>query len=124
MRSSTREVTRGNYRRPTRALQAHRVEAAVDVEDLARGRREEVAQQGADGLRGRGVVGLVPAQRSAVLPRRLEVLEARDRLGGERLERAGGDQVAADALGTEVAGDVPARVLERRLRHAHPVVRR
>ena len=33
-------------------------------------------------------------ERGAVLPHRLEVLEARDRLGGQRLQRAGRDQVA------------------------------
>src|SRR5829696_3618436 len=111
MRSSTSEVTRRNYRTaspPLRgpALEAHRVEAAVHVHDLPCGRREEVAQQGADRLRRRAVVGLVPAQGRAVLPRRLQVLEARDRLGGQRLERTGGDQVAADAVGPEVARDV------------------
>src|SRR6478735_5164706 len=100
MRSSTREVTRGNYRTAAGRLEPHGVEATVDVHDLPGGRREEVAQQRADSLRGRRVVGLVPAQRGAVLPRRLEVLEARDRLGGQGLQRSGGHQVAADAFRT------------------------
>ena len=41
----------------------HRVVAAVDVHDLAGRGREEVGQQRADGLGGRDVVGLVPAER-------------------------------------------------------------
>src|SRR6478672_6516376 len=104
MRSSTREVTRGNYRTTRPSSEPHGVEAAVDVHDLAGGRREEVAQQRAHGLRGRRVVSLVPPEGRAVLPRRLEVLEARDRLGGEGLQGSGRDQVAADALGPEGAG--------------------
>ena len=74
---------------PTQPSGAHRVEAAVDVDDLAGGGREEVAHQRAHGPRGGRVVGLVPAERGAVAPQRLEVLEAGDRLGGQRLERPG-----------------------------------
>ena len=67
---------------------------------------------------------VVPAERGPGAPHVLEVLEAGDRLGGQRLERAGGDQVAADALGAEVAGEVARGGLQGRLGHAHPVVRR
>ena len=60
----------------------------------------------------------------AVAPHRLEVLEAGDRLGGQGLQRPGGDQVAADAVGAEVAGEVARGRLQAGLGHAHPVVRR
>ena len=70
-------------------------------------------------------VGLhVPAERAALVPHVLEALEAGDRLGRQRLDRAGRHQVHADALRPEVAGEVAARALERGLGHAHPVVGR
>src|SRR6476660_7008637 len=93
------EVTPARYRAGLRSGSGpHGVEATVDVDDLAAGRGEEVREQRDDRLGGRRVVRLVPAQRGAVLPHRLEVLEARDRLGGQGLERAGRHQVGADAL--------------------------
>ena len=48
------------------------VHAAVDMHDLAGGRGEPVGEQRDAGLRGRAVVGDVPAERRAFLPERLE----------------------------------------------------
>ena len=77
--------------------------AAVDVDDLAGRRREPVAQQcHARPCHRLGIVD-VPAERSAPVPRVLEQLEARDRLGGHRLDRTGGHEVAADLTGAEFA---------------------
>ena len=47
-----------------------------------------------------------------------------DAAGGERLDRAGGDEVDAHAVRAEVAGEVARDRLERGLRDAHPVVGR
>ena len=52
------------------------------------------------------------------------VLEAGDAAGGDRLDRAGGDEVDADPARAEVAREVARDALERRLRDAHPVIYR
>src|SRR5690606_38382899 len=85
---------------------SHGVETAVDMHDLAGRRREEVGEQRHDRTCGRRAVGVVPAQGCPLGPGRLELLEARDRLGGEGLQRTGGDEVDPDAAGTEVAGEI------------------
>src|SRR3954452_3328742 len=74
------------------ALGTHRVVAAVHVHDLAGGRGEEVAEQRDHGPGGGRGVGLVPPERGAVAPHRLQALESGDRLGGQGLQRPGGDQ--------------------------------
>src|SRR5215204_4938576 len=74
------------------------VEPAVDVENLAARRREPVREQAGAGAGGRLGVGEVPAQRRALRPRLLELLEAGDALRGHRAERAGGDEVDANPL--------------------------
>src|SRR4051794_36710242 len=102
----------------------HRVVATVDVHDLAGRGREEVGEEGDDGLRRRDLVVLVPPERRAGRPALLDLVEAVDRLRSERLQRTGADQVDPDALGTQVACQVARAGLQGGLRHAHPVVRR
>ena len=63
-------------------------------------------------------------ERGPRAPRLLEQLEAGDALRRDRAQRAGGHEVDPDPLGPEVAGEVAGGRLERRLRHAHPVVDR
>src|SRR5579875_3897350 len=67
----------------------HGVEAAVDVEDLARGHREQVRQQGHAGPGHRLGVGDVPAERGPFVPDVLEAGEPRDALGRHRPHRPG-----------------------------------
>ena len=69
-------------------------------------------------------VGDVPAERGPVVPDVLELREARDRLGGHRLDRAGGDEVRPDAPGPDLLGEIPGHALQRRLGDTHPVVGR
>ena len=67
----------GGRRRGGRARGAHGVQAAVDVEDLARDGPGGVGEQEAHGL-GHGLgVADVPAERGAALPQRGQVVEAR-----------------------------------------------
>src|SRR3954454_6360026 len=106
--------------RPER--RAHRVEAAVHVQDLAGDATTEVRQQEQHGVGDRAGVERVPAERRLLLPQAGERLEPRDALGGRRLDRAGGDEVHADVLLAQVARQVAVHRLERGLRHAHPVV--
>jgi len=75
------------------------VDTAVDVEDLACGHGEEVAEEG-DAAAGDdfGVVD-VPAQGSALGPGVLEGGEAGDGLGRHGADGAGGDEIDPDALG-------------------------
>ena len=54
--------------------------------------------------------------------RLLQLAEARDGLRGHRLHRARRHEVHANAVLAEVAGEVAVDRLQRRLRHAHPVV--
>src|SRR6478735_3407601 len=90
---------------PARLL-PHRVEAAVDVDDLARRRREPVGEQRRAGpCRGHRVVD-VPAEGGPLRPGVLELLEPGDRLGGRGADRTGRDEVAAHLAGAEVPGEV------------------
>ena len=72
--------------------------------------------------RGLGV-GDRPAQRCPALPRLLELHAAGDRLHRHAAQRPGGDQVDPDAARAELAGQVAAGRLQRRLGRAHPAVR-
>ncbi len=67
-------------------------------------RREPVGQQCDAGSGDRLGVLHVPAERSPPVPGVLEQLEAGDRLGGHRLDRTGGHEVAADLLRARVRG--------------------
>ena len=98
------------------------VDATVDVEDLARGHREEVAEQGEAGLGHRRRIVDVPAERRPVGPGVLEGAEPRYRLGRHGAHGAGRDQVDPDAPGPELLGEIAREGLQPRLGHAHPVV--
>ena len=80
----------------------HGVVAAVDVDDLA-----------GDG------VGEIGEQEGLGCARRRHAGDA----GGASVQRAGGDEVGTDALGTEVAGQVAVDRFERGFADANPVVR-
>src|SRR5690606_6066471 len=56
------------------------------------------------------------------VPGVLEQREPRDRLGGHRLDRPGGDEVEPDLLRPELARQVAVHALQRRLGDTHPVV--
>src|SRR3954454_19689463 len=62
------------------------VVAAVDVDDLARRRREPVGEQRNDGLRRRTRVADVPSERRPLVPHRLELLEAGNRPRRQRAQ--------------------------------------
>src|SRR3954453_4717759 len=123
---------RGASRRPSsldplgdgRERRAHRVEPAVDVDDLRRDRARGVGQQEVDRLRDRARVVDVPAERRLTLPPVGKVAEAWDAARGERPERAGGNQVHAHLARAEVAREVARGSLQRGLGDAHPVVDR
>src|SRR5262245_58009426 len=98
------------------------VVSAVDVDDLAGGGGEEIGEQRHARRRdGRRVLD-VPTERGARRPRILELLETREAPSGNRADGSGGDEVHANAVGTEVASEIPRRRLQRGLGDAHPVV--
>ena len=73
------------------------VVAAVDVDDLARRRREPVTEQDDARLGDRRRVGDVPAEWGTIVPDVLELLEPGNALGGHGLHRARGHQVRANS---------------------------
>ncbi len=73
------------------------------MDDLAGGRGEQVAEQGADHGAHRGGVLGVPAEGGAFVPDVVERGRAGDGLLRQRVDRAGRDQVGADAIRPEVA---------------------
>ena len=83
-------------------------------------RRQQEAAGGGDRRR----ILRVPAERRLHPPGVGELVEARDALGGDRLQRAGRDEVDADAVRADVAREVARDGLQRRLADAHPVVDR
>ena len=99
------------------------MKAAVDVDDLprCRGRGPRAGSRSGPAT----MLGSSMSQPSgAVLPERGELLEAGNAARGDCAERAGADEVHADALGPEVVREVARDRLERRLGDAHPVVDR
>ena len=87
----------------SRGSGAGREQAAVDVDDLAGGRGEQVAEQGADHGAHRGGVLGVPAEGGAFVPDVVERGRSGDGLLRQRVDRPGGDEVGADAIRPEVA---------------------
>src|SRR4051794_39720538 len=92
------------------------------MEDLARDRAGQRREQEDAGVGDRARVAHVPAEGRLALPGLGEDVEAVDVAGGDRRQRAGRDEVRADAAGPEVARQVPVDRLERRLRDPGPVV--
>src|SRR5262249_29241620 len=87
-------------------LGAHRVEAAVDVDQLTVDPSRQVREQERDRLPdGRRILD-VPTQRRAPVPRAADLLEPGDPLAGHRLDRAGADGVHPDLAGAEVTREV------------------
>src|SRR5207237_4804537 len=105
-----------------RHLRAHGVVAAVDVEELARGHVQVVGEQRARGPADGSAVLKVPPEGRPQPPDLLTILEAWDAAGGQGSQRPGADRIGANLVATKVAGEVARHRLERRFRHAHPVV--
>src|SRR3954468_24395382 len=80
----------------------HRVEAAVDVDQLAGRGREPVREQGEDAPRDRLGVAVVPAEGRAAVPGVLERRETGDAPGGHGPDRSGRHQVHPDVPGAEL----------------------
>ena len=108
-----------------RSSRADRVDPTVDVDDLPRGLGEPVRQQRHARLRRRasGRRGPSRSAPASSRPRRTRRSPG-STCAAMVLIGPGGHQVDPDALGPEVARQVAGRRLERRLGHAHPVVRR
>src|SRR5215208_1632465 len=85
---------------------SHRVVAAVDVDEFARGSRPPVREQAHHGHSDRFGVGGVPAEGRLTGPLAFDLLEAADAFGSQGLDRARRDQVDPDAALSEVAGEI------------------
>ena len=116
-------ASRSDARR-SRGSRSDDVVAAVDVDDLAGGGGKEVGKQRDAGGGDRCGVLDVPAERCPFVPDFFELLEAGDAARGDRADRPGGHEVDSDALGSEIAREIPRGRLERGFGHAHPVVDR
>lgn len=102
----------------------HGVVAAVNVEDFAGDGAGEVGEQEASGVGDRGSVVGVPGERGLAVPGVRQAGEAGDACRGAGVQWAGGDEVGADALGSEVAGQVAVDRFECGFADPHPVVDR
>src|SRR5699024_7209051 len=91
------------------ALLPHRVDAAVDVDDLTGGRGEPVRKERGDGAGGGFGVVDVPPEWGPVRPGALHLGESRNRLRRGGADRPGGDEVAPDPGRPQVAGEVAVR---------------
>jgi hypothetical protein len=96
---------------------SRRMEAAVDVEDLSGGRREQVGEQGDAGLPDNGPVVDVPAEGGASVPDVFEGAEARDRAGGHRANGPRRNEVDTDPVGSELARKVAGERFEAEKRN-------
>src|SRR5436305_13418321 len=83
------------------------VKPAVDVHDLTGDRACVVREQEADRAGDWARILRIPPQRGLLAPQLRQALEARYPARRDRAERAGGDEVDADALRAEVAREVP-----------------
>ena len=102
----------------------HRVEAAVDVHDLAGGGREEVGEQGAR-RPARSASWSVSSQPSGARSFHIDSRSSKPGIALAASVLSGPAETRLTRiLGAEVAGEVARGRLEAGLGHAHPVVRR
>ncbi len=100
------------------------MEAAVDVDDLPGRHRSPVREENTDHPGHRVGIGRIPPQGSPAAPHPVEVVEAGNRLGRHRPQRAGRHRVDPDAGGPQVTGQVTGDALQGGLGHPHPVIAR
>src|SRR5260370_41156153 len=81
-------------------VRPHRVEAAVHVQQLARGHVQVIGEQRDDGAADRGAVLQLPAQGSSQSPHLFEIRETPDSTGGQRPQRTRADSVDANFVAT------------------------